>query len=174
MRWAFDRAGHGNLDGTAAVGLEGVCEQDASNVRRRSHQRAYPDGRLVVGAADEVAVYQPEASRVISPQPGCRLRVARIRAERSSPKDQRSTPYRSGRSLNSSGVTRRPRVRAACSSTEQLPRSRAVRMPLPYDTRCAARRTRNPRIRTASTPRASWAGSGATGPSATRSGLACG
>src|SRR5215210_3206913 len=58
MRRAFGRAGYGYLDGTTAVGLKGVREQDTSDVRRRGHERAYPDGSLV-GAADEVAVYPP-------------------------------------------------------------------------------------------------------------------
>lgn len=58
MRRAFGRAGYRDLDGTAAIGLEGASKQDAGDVWRRGHKRAYPDGRLV-GAADEVAVYPP-------------------------------------------------------------------------------------------------------------------
>jgi hypothetical protein len=56
MRRTFGRAGYGDLDVTAAVGLEGVRKQDASDVWRRGHESAYPDSGLV-GAADEVAVH---------------------------------------------------------------------------------------------------------------------
>lgn len=56
MRGALGRTRYGDLNGTAAVGLEGVREQDTSDVWRRGHERAYPDGRLV-GAPDKVAVY---------------------------------------------------------------------------------------------------------------------